>query len=211
MKKKKWKSWGDYPPAVIVGVVAGLVGIVSGLISIFQFIKTTQPDVKLTQPDIVSPPPVKSSSPTQEKPLQNVQSMEPIQPDIVSPLSVKSSSPIQEKSPQNVQSMGWIRIGAINHELTSLKDGLPLIATTTQPVTVSPSVVPKIGDKIITKTEVNLRKRPPASPDYDPDKQERLSAFKNPTKLIVLDKKTFIDPKNSSVTVIWAEVSSNEK
>ena len=75
------------------------------------------------------------------------QSVKPTQPDIVSTPPVESPRSRQEKLPQNIQSIGWIRVGAINHELMSLKDGVPLIATS-QPVTVSPSVVPKIGDKI---------------------------------------------------------------
>ena len=137
------------------------------------------------------------------------QSIKPVQPDIVSPLPVASIIST-EKPPQNIQSMGWIRVGAINHELTSLKDGLPLIATS-QPVTVSPSVVPKIGDKITTITNVNLRKNPPESPDYDPDKQERLSVLNTSTNLQVVSKRTFVDPKKPSATVIWAEVSLADK
>ena len=110
---------------------------------------------------------------------------------------------------QKTQSIGWMRVGAINHELASLRDGLPLIATS-QPVTINPPVVPKLGDKIITVTGVNIRKKPPASPDYDPDKQEKLSVLNQPTRLVIIDKKTFVDPRRPSSTVVWAEVSLND-
>ena len=160
-----------------------------------------------TQTSTSSAPPVtiNNRTETQKEPVAapNQPTAESVNPSLEA-ISLIKNTPLQK-----IQSIGWIRVGAINHELASLRDGLPLIATS-QPVTINPPVVPKMGDKIITVTGVNIRKNPPASPDYDPDKQEKLSVLNQPTKLVIIDKKTFVDPRRPSNTIVWVEVSLND-
>ena len=118
-----------------------------------------------------------------------------------------SSSPLPQSAKN--PSIGWIRLGAVNHELATLRNGSPLVETT-QPITISPPMVPVDGTQVNTVIGVNLRKNPPTPPLYDPDREERSSVLNQPTKLIVLKKVTFVDPKRPSTTVVWGEVALNE-
>lgn len=120
--------------------------------------------------------------------------------------------PFFQKPPENVpqrQSIGWIRLGAVNHESATLRNGSLLIETT-QPITVSPPYVPTDGTQVMTIIGVNLRKNPPTPPLYDPDREEKTSVLNQPTKLTVLKKVTFVDPKRPSTTVVWGEVALSE-
>ena len=193
--------------ALGVGAMVILAGV--GVMALVKDKDKTQvaQEPTSTQTSTSSAPPVtiNNRTETQKEPVAapNQPTAESVNP------SLKATSLIENTPLQKIQSIGWIRVGAINHELASLRDGLPLIATS-QPVTINPPVVPKLGDKIITVTGVNIRKNPPASPDYDPDKQEKLSVLNQPTKLVIIDKKTFVDPRRPSNTIVWAEVSLND-
>ena len=135
------------------------------------------------------------------------QFIKPSQPslDNIAPPSSPNNNTVNSELSTKAKSIGWIRLGAINHESGILRDGVLLIATS-QPITVIPTVVPKDGDSVSTITGINLRKSAPKFPDYDPDKQEKLSVLHANTRLIVLQKVNFVDPKLPSTTIVWAEV-----
>ncbi|WP_353932814.1 serine/threonine-protein kinase [Okeanomitos corallinicola TIOX110] len=101
-------------------------------------------------------------------------------------------------------SLGWMRLGAVNNTSDNLTIGEPLIYTK-QPVTISPAIVPKIGDKVTVINAVNLRINRPQSPDYKlPDKKGVVLVGQ---QLVIVNISSFVDPSSSSpYTVVWAEV-----
>ncbi|MBD2137259.1 serine/threonine protein kinase [Anabaena sp. FACHB-1237] len=102
-------------------------------------------------------------------------------------------------------SLGWMRLGAVNNNSDKMTLGEALI-TTTQPVTISPPVVPRIGDQVIVMNNVNLRINPPQKyNNYKlPDKKGVVLVGQ---KLVILNITSFVDSSSGSpYTVVWAEV-----
>ncbi|BAY21349.1 serine/threonine kinase [Calothrix sp. NIES-2100] len=101
-------------------------------------------------------------------------------------------------------SRGWIRLGAVNNTLGTATIGEPLIQTS-QPVTIYPSVVPKVGTQVTVINGVNVRKNKPQKPDYK--LAEKISTLAKEEKIIILNLDYFTDPTSSSqYTAVWAEV-----
>ncbi|BAQ62263.1 hypothetical protein GM3708_2669 [Geminocystis sp. NIES-3708] len=103
---------------------------------------------------------------------------------------------------ENVKSIGWIRIGAVNGDNESYV-GQPMIKTT-QPVTIAPTNVPNIGDKISIITTVNLRDSFPKYPNYD--LPNSISTLSSGQQFIILNLETFVDYNSSPNRIIWAEI-----
>ncbi|MDB9315214.1 protein kinase [Spirulina sp. CS-785/01] len=98
--------------------------------------------------------------------------------------------------------IGWIRIGAVNN--TSVAVGNRLF-NTSQPVTITPSVIPQIGQEVQIINNVNYREFYPQPPQYDLASKKGV-LFKR-QKVIILDIETFIDSTVSSTyTVVWAKI-----
>jgi serine/threonine-protein kinase len=99
------------------------------------------------------------------------------QPQIVTekidsqPINTQSPT-ISDKSIENQPlSLGWMRLGAVNNTSGVVTVEEQLISTK-QPVTISPAIVPKIGDQVKVINGVNLRINRPQKPDYKlPDKK----------------------------------------
>lgn len=107
-------------------------------------------------------------------------------------------------SPSQITSIGWIRLGSVENVSGSASVGETLIATT-QPVTISPIVVPRIGSQVTTITGVNLRRNVPQPPDYK--LEEKISVLQPNQQLKIINLKTFVDTNSPSpYTVVWAEV-----
>ena len=119
-----------------------------------------------------------------------------------------SSQQISPSPSISQQSIGWIRIGAVENTSGNASDGEPLISTS-QIVTIAPTIVPTIGEQVTVITGVNLRKGAPKPPDYK--LLDQVSILQPGQKLIILSLKTFTDPTTSSpYTVVWAEVGLPE-
>ncbi|BAY33943.1 serine/threonine kinase [Nostoc carneum NIES-2107] len=99
---------------------------------------------------------------------------------------------------------GWIRLGAVNNTLGTATVGEPLIKTS-QPVTIYPSVVPKVGTQVTVINGVNIRQNRPQKPDYQ--LAEQIGVLATGQKVVILNLDYFIDPTSSyQKTVVWAEV-----
>jgi serine/threonine protein kinase, bacterial len=118
-----------------------------------------------------------------------------------------STSPlIPSTSPSKIERVGWLRIGAVNSTDGRISVGQPLISTT-QPVTISPSKVPSIGDRITIINSVNVRIGAPQPPDYR--LPEQTSALPSGQELFIMKTDSFVDPKSPSpFTAVWAEVGT---
>jgi serine/threonine protein kinase len=100
--------------------------------------------------------------------------------------------------------VGWIRIGAVNNKSGTVSVGETLIGTT-QPVTITPPVIPAIGDKIYITEGVHLRENFPQPPNYK--LAEIKAAFPPRSQVIILRIESFVDHTvSSNYTVVWAEV-----
>jgi len=121
-----------------------------------------------------------------------------------SPGNITESQNPSSKSKESSSSYGWIRLGAVKNASGSALVGESLIATT-QPVTISPIVVPRIGSQVTTITGVNLRINVPQPPDYK--LEEKISVLQPNQQLKIINLKTFVDRNSPSpYTVVWAEV-----
>ncbi|MCT7989307.1 serine/threonine-protein kinase [Laspinema olomoucense] len=102
------------------------------------------------------------------------------------------------------QSLGWIRLGSVNNTDDTASVNEPLIPTT-QPVMISPPVVPAIGSTVIISNGVNLRRNHPQPPDYK--LEQEISVLMAGQEVTILKLKTFVDPSSPSPeTKVWAEV-----
>lgn len=166
-------------------IVGGLIGasIVIGLV----LTKTPQSSQVSSSPTLL---------PTQAVPSQ------PSSPSVVAPSPVPNQT---QFSPSNQStSIGWIRIGAVNNSSATASAGEPLIAST-QPVAISPLVVPSVGTQVTTITGINLRRSQPKPPEYK--LADKVSVLQPGQKLVILDVEVFKDPTTSSpYKVVWAEV-----
>ncbi len=117
-----------------------------------------------------------------------------------------SKSPSTSFSKNLPSSIGWIRIGAINNRSGVASVGESLIATN-QPITISPPIVPSIGNQvsITNNIDVNLRNTFPKPPNYK--LEQKTNVLISQQKLVILEIKSFVDPTvSSSYTTVWAEV-----
>ncbi|MEA5471271.1 hypothetical protein [Spirulina sp. 06S082] len=124
----------------------------------------------------------------------------------VSTPSISTTSQYAEPSkPSNLpSSIGWIRIGAIANPSGNTFIGEQLIKTK-QDVTIYPSFVPAIGEKIKVIQSVNYRINYPQAPRYK--LADKIGTFFPNQELVILNLKTFVDSTvSSSYTVVWAEV-----
>ncbi|RUR76746.1 protein kinase [Chlorogloeopsis fritschii PCC 9212] len=149
---------------------------------------------------------IKSFQEVVSKP-QNTQKTSSTEP-FASRSTVVPTNPTQSTvSPSNVQqslSLGWIRLGSVNNTLGTVTLGEPLIKTT-QPVTISPTVVPSIGTQVTVINGVNLRKKQPQKPDYK--LAERTGVVVVGQNLVILNLDYFVDSNSGSpYTTVWAEV-----
>ncbi|GAB4341113.1 MAG: hypothetical protein Fur0042_02270 [Cyanophyceae cyanobacterium] len=120
-----------------------------------------------------------------------------------SPLAAQSpnSSVVQRSS---LQEIGWIRIGSVNNSQGLYTYGEPLLSTS-QPVTITPSVVPSPGQKIIIKASVNLRNAVPKSPTFSLG--ERVRTAHPGERFTVIRIEGFVDYSSDDLrTRIWAAV-----
>jgi serine/threonine-protein kinase len=125
--------------------------------------------------------------------------------------SSTSQSSVQEQ-PYNppvqnprLKSLGWIRIGAVDLNVSHANIGAPLIPTT-QKVTISPPLIPKIGDRVIISNNVNLRVNYPQPPYYK--LAQDISVLPVGQEIFIQDLVTFVDTTtSSSYPVIWAKVA----
>jgi serine/threonine-protein kinase len=157
-----------------------------------------------------SPKSFSSSEPLESFNPSSLSDMENLPPSqsTPSPPSEAISTPAPESvlptSPPQTSSLGWIRLGSVNNITGTALTGEMLIATT-QPVTISPVAVPKVGDQVVTITGVNLRRDLPQPPNYQ--LEEKVSVLQPNQRLKVLNIKTFVDSNSPSpYTVVWAEV-----
>lgn len=181
----------DSVKTILLGsfIVGGLISasIIAGLA--LNKSTSVQPVVQQTisppQPSATaSPVTVIASPPTTVTPVPVAQNFVPPQP---------SNQP---------RSIGWIRIGAVNNSAGFPYVGETLIATT-QPVTISPPLVPSPGSVVTVTTGVNLRKDMPQKPNYDlPDK---VGVLKQGQQIVILKVDSFSQSSSDEIRV-WAEV-----
>jgi len=125
------------------------------------------------------------------------------------PINTQSPT-ISDKSIENQPlSLGWMRLGAVNNTSGVVTVEEQLISTK-QPVTISPAIVPKIGDQVTVINGVNLRINRPQKPDYKlPDKKGVVVVGQ---KLVIINLDYFIDSSSPSpYTAVWAEVGLNNQ
>jgi len=168
-------------------IIAIASGLTMGLVAVGIFLAINNSSKNL-QPVAISPEPQVVSTPD---PSITV----PPQPQTVTTPAPASIQP---------ESIGWIRIGAVRNTSGYAAVGNALISTT-QPVTISPMVVPALKDRVITISGVNLRDDAPKPPLYKIGR--KVSTLLANQKLQILNLKTFVDNNSSSpYTIVWAEV-----
>jgi hypothetical protein len=114
----------------------------------------------------------------------------------------KPPNSVQDSS--NIQQRGWIRIGAVNSTDGRIFVGQQLMKTT-QPVTISPSIVPNVGSHVTIINSVNIRVSAPQPPSYTLPLQK--AAFPPGQEVVIINTDAFIDPHSPSpLTVVWAEI-----
>jgi serine/threonine-protein kinase len=206
------KSLSDWQKAII------MCGVIGGCVVGFLWItKANSPDPKpeksLTEKGFSpSSTPISSDAKPQSSETTKKVPPEPIAQPSQAPNPVPyqtqyvapPTNPISNTQPNYFRSRGWIRLGAVNNTSGTASVGQTLI-TTNQPVTISPSVVPSINDKVILITGVNLRITQPQKPTYKLG--EKIAELLKGQQLVILQLDTFTDPNsNSRYTVVWAEV-----
>lgn len=160
--------------------------ILGGLISasvVVGFLLTRSPQVVVSEPKNT---PESSASPQRVTPATTTQS------DV-------SSSKVKRG-----RSLGWIRLGAVNNTVGTASVREALIPTT-QPFTISPSIVPSIGDRVTVINQVNLRKSQPQLPQRK--LAESIDVLQSGVEVVILQLDFFKDPNSPfPYTVVWAEV-----
>ena len=123
-----------------------------------------------------------------------------------SPVSSPTVSPTSPPSlSSQVKPIGWIRLGAIRGASGDASTGESLIATTTQPVTITPMQVPAINEQVEVISGVNVRAAYPKPPDYK--LQDKVSVLTANQKIVILEVKAFVDQKSlTNSTVVWVRV-----
>jgi hypothetical protein len=125
-----------------------------------------------------------------------------------SSITLKSSSANSNYTPSKSQGIGWIWLGSINNKLGTFSYGEPLIPSKTQPVTITPSIVPSLGAIVILKSATNLRTNIPQPPKFKlPDRVSK--PLKTGQKLEIIRVEAFVDNNSDSeYTRVWAEVGN---
>jgi len=120
----------------------------------------------------------------------------------------KSSSVNSNYTPSKSQGIGWIWLGSINNKLGTFSYGEPLIPSKTQPVTITPSVVPSLGAIVILKSATNLRANIPQPPKFKlPDRVSK--PLKTGQKLEIIRVEAFVENNSDKeYTRVWAEVGN---
>jgi hypothetical protein len=131
----------------------------------------------------------------------------PTAPSPTTPLNQPSSPPIPTLPAKESNPIGWIRVGAIDNTATTFQDNAPLIsASENLPVIITPTVVPENGTQVTVVSSVYVRQSFPTPPDYDAKKQKLITSLSPGTRIQVLQKRAFIDPRFPSTMAVWAEV-----
>jgi serine/threonine protein kinase, bacterial len=186
-------STSSTKPILLAGAIAG------GLIGLFTVVglaltRTSEKATTETTPISTSTPRSETSNPVQQESLPPTPTPQATAVENVNPANI----PVQSN-----QGVGWIRIGAVPNSSTTIQDGIPLISTN-QPVTIQPPIVPQNNSQVTILTGVNVRKGVPEPPTYD--LTEQISVLPPGTKVIVLQKKSFVVPSNPSAVAVWAEI-----
>ena len=128
-----------------------------------------------------------------------------INPNLTQP---EQTLPEQTTTETQAEAIGWIWLGAVNNTSGTFSYEEPLIPTQSQPVTITPSIVPKPGTKVSLKTGVNLRQSIPQPPDFK--LAEKVSTpLQTGQEVIIHRVEAFVDTNsNVAMTRVWAEVSS---
>jgi serine/threonine-protein kinase len=161
------------------------------------------PDVKTSPKSSPLSKSLESSNPSSSDAdsLPPGQSLPSSRPEAV---SIPAPEPISPTQIPQVASIGWIRLGSVNNTTGNALTGETLISTT-QPVTISPVAVPRVGDQVVMITGVNLRRSWPQPPNYK--LEDKVSVLQPNQRLKILNIKTFVDTNSPSpYTVVWAEV-----
>jgi serine/threonine protein kinase, bacterial len=178
------KSQGNSLIAATIGVIVGGGLIIGGLILGKNFTESSSPTAK------ASPVPV--SEKIDKKADSNT---------VESHQSKQSASSVNSSS---IEQVGWLRIGAVGTRDGQMSVGQQLISTA-QPITISPPVVPSVGDRIKVINSVNIRVGAPQPPNYKLPEQK--AAFPPGQELYIMNTHAFVDPTSSSpLTAVWAEV-----
>jgi serine/threonine protein kinase, bacterial len=181
----------DSTKTIIIGAGIAIILLVSGLLlgqNLQQANKKPSSEVAITST-------VAAESKTQEN-----------LPKSNSPASITPSASVNS-SPQkslDVHRLGWIRLGSVASRDGNMAVGQQLIRTN-QPIIISPSRVPSIGDRVMTVNPVNIRHSSPQPPNYIlPEKTQAIPLGQN---LTILNTDAFVDPTSlSPYTAVWAEV-----
>lgn len=104
----------------------------------------------------------------------------------------------------STHSLGWIRIGSVGRQDGKSPVGQALIKTT-QPVTISPLVVPTVGDRVDIIEGVKIRAGHPEQPRYK--LKAKQGELVQGEEVVILNIESFVDTTvDSSYTAVWAEI-----
>jgi hypothetical protein len=96
---------------------------------------------------------------------------------------------------------GWIFIGQVKNASNSPTTKKTLVGSS---ISIDPPVVPSKKSKATVIQTVSLRDKRPQKPNFNPKEQKLLSVIESGQKVIIVD--TFVVPRNSSVTSVFAKV-----
>ncbi|NMG60732.1 hypothetical protein E1H12_20015 [Geitlerinema sp. P-1104] len=122
------------------------------------------------------------------------------------PTPEPTAIPTPEPPPSisQARTLGWLRIGAVEINKSHHNTGINLIRTT-QPVTISPPLMPQIGDEVIIANNVNLRVDHPKPPNYR--LAEQISVMPVGQKVVIQDLVSFVDTTvDSPYPAVWAKI-----
>lgn len=122
------------------------------------------------------------------------------------PTPEPTAIPTPEPPPSisQARTLGWLRIGAVQINKSHHNTGVNLIRTN-QPVTISPPLMPKIGDEVIIANNVNLRVDHPKPPNYR--LAEQVSVMPVGQRVIIQDLASFVDTTvDSPYPAVWAKI-----
>lgn len=96
---------------------------------------------------------------------------------------------------------GWIFIGQVKNASDSPTTKKTLVGSS---ISIDSPVVPSRESQVTVIRSVSLRDNRPQKPNFNPKEQKLLGVIKSGQKVIIVD--TFVVPKNSSVTSVFAKV-----
>jgi hypothetical protein len=118
---------------------------------------------------------------------------------MLSPASNHTNLITQNTNHENFE--GWIFIGQVKNASDSPSSKKRLVGSS---ITIDSPIVPSRESKVTVIQSVSLRDKRPQKPNFNPKEQKLLSVIEPGQKVIVVD--TFVVPKNSSVTSVFAKV-----